>query len=151
MELTEFLNYFYENSMKVLLAPLLANTNPDLTPTDNYRTCQLLALTLELCAFFVEHHSYHCSTYFIGKNVLRRVLVLLKSRHTFLRLAALRLFRKVISMKDEYYNRYLTRNSLFEPIVTAFLVNGNRYNLLNSAIIELFEYIQFVSLHAPQL
>ena len=135
--------------MSVLLAPLIRNTNvPSAPPTDNYRVSQLLGLTLELCTFFVEHHSYHCSAYFIGKNVLRRVLVLLKSRHTFLRLAALRLFRRVVAMKDNYYNRYLIQHNLFEPIVEAFNCNGNRYNLLNSAIIELFEYIQYVSIPA---
>lgn len=29
-------------------------------------------------------------------------------------------------------------------VITCFIENGNRYNLLNSAIIELFEYIRVV-------
>ena len=35
------------------------------------------------------------------------------------------------SPQDEFYNRYLVRNNLFEPVVAAFLTNGARYNLLN--------------------
>uniref|UniRef100_A0AAY4BPW6 Serine/threonine-protein phosphatase 4 regulatory subunit 3 n=1 Tax=Denticeps clupeoides TaxID=299321 RepID=A0AAY4BPW6_9TELE len=55
---------------------------------------------------------------------------------------ALRFMRKIIGLKDEFYNRYVMRNFLFEPVVKAFLNNGSRYNLMNSAIIEMFEYIR---------
>eukprot|EP00111_Clytia_hemisphaerica_P024934 TCONS_00073459-protein len=39
------------------------------------------------------------------------------------------------------YNKYIIVGRLFKPIVQAFLVNGQRYNLLNSAILELFQFI----------
>lgn len=38
------------------------------------------------------------------------------------------------------------RNFLFEPVIKAFLNNGSRYNLMNSAIIEMFEYVRVVSI-----
>ena len=38
--------------------------------------------------------------------------------------------------------RYLTRNDLFEPALQAFLANGEQYNLLNSAFLELIEFIK---------
>jgi len=59
--------------------------------------------------------------------------------------AALRFCRRIIGLKDEQYHRYVIKNNLFEPIVHAFKANGCKYNLLNSAIIELFEYIRAVS------
>jgi protein phosphatase-4 regulatory subunit 3 len=34
------------------------------------------------------------------------------------------------------------RNNLFEPVVAAFLANGPRYNLLNSAVLELLDFIR---------
>lgn len=34
-------------------------------------------------------------------------------------------------LQDEFYNRYLVRNNLFDPVIAAFLANGPRYNLLN--------------------
>ena len=34
------------------------------------------------------------------------------------------------------------RNNLFEPVVAAFVANGPRYNLLNSAVLELLEFIR---------
>ncbi|MEQ2181514.1 Serine/threonine-protein phosphatase 4 regulatory subunit 3, partial [Goodea atripinnis] len=78
----------------------------------------------------------------MNKDLLRRVLVLMNSKHTFLALCALRFMRRIIGLKDEYYNRYIIKGNLFEPVINALLDNGTRYNLLNSAIIELFEFIK---------
>uniref|UniRef100_A0A4W6F9N1 Serine/threonine-protein phosphatase 4 regulatory subunit 3 n=1 Tax=Lates calcarifer TaxID=8187 RepID=A0A4W6F9N1_LATCA len=151
-EKTEFLSFFYKYCMHVLTAPLLANTAHDknskafillcLFCADNFQTAQLLALILELLTFCVEHHTYHIKTYIMNKDLLRRVLVLMNSKHTFLALCALRFMRRIIGLKDEYYNRYIIKGNLFEPVINALLDNGTRYNLLNSAIIELFEFIK---------
>lgn len=64
-------------------------------------------------------------------------------------LGALRFMRRIIGLKDEFYNRYIMRNFLFEPVIKAFLNNGSRYNLMNSAIIEMFEYVRVVSIMLP--
>lgn len=70
-----------------------------------------------------------------------------RSTHSlrFLAPGALRFMRRIIGLKDEFYNRYIMRNFLFEPVIKAFLNNGSRYNLMNSAIIEMFEYVRVVS------
>ncbi|KAM4522387.1 serine/threonine-protein phosphatase 4 regulatory subunit 3 isoform 2-T2 [Odontesthes bonariensis] len=141
-EKTEFLSFFYKHCMHVLSAPLLANTTEEKPSKDDFQTSQLLALILELLTFCVEHHTYHIKNYIINKDILRRVLVLTASQHAFLALCALRFMRRIIGLKDEFYNRYIMRNFLFEPVIKAFLNNGSRYNLMNSAIIEMFEYIR---------
>lgn len=64
--------------------------------------------------------------------------------HFFLHVGALRFMRRIIGLKDEFYNRYITKGNLFEPVINALLDNGTRYNLLNSAVIELFEFIRVV-------
>lgn len=38
--------------------------------------------------------------------------------------------------------RHLIRNQLLDPVMTAFWDNGERYNLLNSAVLELVEFIR---------
>lgn len=141
-EKTEFLSFFYKHSMHVLTAPLLANTTDDKPNKDDYQTAQLLSLILELLSFCVEHHTYHMKNYILSKDLLRRVLVLLKSRHTFLVLCALRFMRRIIGLKEDFYIRYIIRGNLFQPIFDAFKQNGKRYNLLNSALLELFEFIK---------
>lgn len=59
-------------------------------------------------------------------------------------LGALRFLRKIVGLKDEQYNLIIVRNNLFAPVVDAFKANKRRYNLLNSAMIELFEFIRQV-------
>eukprot|EP00058_Branchiostoma_floridae_P024571 XP_002610061.1 hypothetical protein BRAFLDRAFT_125685 [Branchiostoma floridae] len=86
-EKTEFLSFFYKNCMHVLTAPLLANTTEDKPSKDDYVTAQLLSLILELLAFCVEHHTYHIRNYIFNKDLLRRILVLMKSSHGHLALS----------------------------------------------------------------
>ncbi len=56
--------------------------------------------------------------------------------------------RKIIALKDEFYNRYIIKGNLFVPVVDAFVYNNGRYNLLDSAILEMFEFIKMVSQQA---
>ncbi|NXV94115.1 P4R3B phosphatase, partial [Calonectris borealis] len=125
---------------------VVGSTKANTICPDNYQTAQLLALILELLTFCVEHHTYHIKNYIMNKDLLRRVLVLMNSKHTFLALCALRFMRRIIGLKDEFYNRYITKGNLFEPVINALLDNGTRYNLLNSAVIELFEFIRVVNI-----
>ena len=53
--------------------------------------------------------------------------------------------RKIIHLKDEFYNRYITKGNLFAPVIDALILNKGRYNLLDSAILEMFEHIRVVS------
>ena len=84
-EKTDFLNFFYKHCMGTLIGPLLANTASD-KPESNDDNCsvQLLSLILELLSFCVECHTYHIKNYILHKDLLRRILVLMKSQHMFL-------------------------------------------------------------------
>lgn len=93
------------------IAPLLSNTIADKPVNEDYQSVQLLGLVLELLSFCVEHHTYHIKNCILQKDLLKRVLVLMKSTHTFLVLGALRLLRKIIALKDEFYNRYIINNA----------------------------------------
>uniref|UniRef100_A0A146LM43 Serine/threonine-protein phosphatase 4 regulatory subunit 3 n=1 Tax=Lygus hesperus TaxID=30085 RepID=A0A146LM43_LYGHE len=141
-EKTDFLNYFYKHSIHILIDPLLQNTANGSLARDDYRTVQLLGLILELLSFCVEHHTFHIKNCIINKDLLRCILVLMKSSHTFLVLCALRFMRKIIALKDDFYNRYIIKGNLFAPVIDAFIRNNGRYNLLDSAILEMFEFIK---------
>ncbi|VIO98198.1 Uncharacterized protein BM_BM3995 [Brugia malayi] len=138
----EFLTFFYRRSMETLCRPLYANTENDTLKKDNYHCANQQAMIIDILCFCFEHHAVHMRNYCINNKLLNRVLVLLKSKHHFLALTALRLFRRVVQLKDEFYYRYTVRDNVMRPIVECFKKNGHRYNLLNSAIIELFEFIR---------
>jgi protein phosphatase-4 regulatory subunit 3 len=137
-----FLNYFYEHCMHRLLAPLMAQTTGEKISKDTAQNAVLLGHILELLSLCVERHSHYICKYIIERNLLGRVLVLMTSFHRHLTLAALRFCRRIVGLKDEFYNRYIIKHNLFSPIIKSFMANGQRYNLVNSAIIELFEFIK---------
>lgn len=97
----------YHSIICVFLAPLLLNTIGERPQTEDYQTAQLLGIVLDILSFCVEHHTYHIKNFIIQKDLLKRILVLMKSSHTFLVLGALRLLRKIVALKDEFYNRYV--------------------------------------------
>ena len=45
-------------------------------------------------------------------------------------------------MKDDFYFKKIISVNIFAPVLDVFLNNGGRYNLLDSAVIDLFEHIR---------
>ena len=79
------------------------------------------------------------------------MLKLLGRREAWLVVTAIRFMRACVTLKDDFYNRHITKFGLFGPLFEVFLANGDRYNLLNSAVLDLMEFIRRenikVSLH----
>ncbi|NXQ34721.1 PP4R3 phosphatase, partial [Alaudala cheleensis] len=149
-----FFNSFYTRCLPVLTAPLLANAAKGLFLfflfcslkalfflVDDHPTAQLLALILELLTFCVTRHKEHMRAYILHQDLLRRVLLLINSKHTFLALGALHFLRKIIALKDELYTCYIIQGNLLAPLVQALLENG-AFNLLHWAVLELFEFLR---------
>lgn len=102
----------------------------------------ILSNITELLCFCVLHHSYRIKYYFLRNNVIEKVLCLTRRKEKYLVAAAVRFLRTILSRNDAYLNRHIVSHNLFEPVIQAFTANGNRYNLLNSAVLELIEFIR---------
>ncbi|KAI3459229.1 hypothetical protein Pfo_015892 [Paulownia fortunei] len=103
---------------------------------------EILLNICDLLCFCVLHHSYRIKCNFLLNNVIDKVLYLTRRREKYLVVAAVRFVRTLVSRSDEHLMNHFVKNNLFKPIVDAFVANGDRYNLLNSAVLELFEYIR---------
>jgi len=97
---------------------------------------------VDLLCYCVRHHSYRVKYYILRNNVVDKVLRLTRRRERAVAVAAVRFMRTCLDIKDEFYHRYLIKNSLFEPIVAAFVANGPRNNLLNSTVLELLDFVR---------
>lgn len=102
----------------------------------------ILSNITELLCFCVLHHSYRIKYYLLRNNGIEKVLCLTRRKEKYLVAAAVRFLRTILSRNDAYLNRHIVNHNLFEPVIQAFTANGNRYNLLNSAVLELIEYIR---------
>ncbi|KAE8685769.1 putative protein translocase [Hibiscus syriacus] len=102
---------------------------------------EILLNICELLCFCVVHHPYRIKCNFLLDNVIDKVLLLTRRREKYLVVAAVRFVRTVLSRRDEHLINHFVKKNLLKPVVDAFVANGNRYNVLNSAVLELFEYI----------
>ncbi|KAK8572064.1 hypothetical protein V6N13_047686 [Hibiscus sabdariffa] len=110
--------------------------------SQNSTTPEILLNICEFLRFCVVHHPYRIKCNFLLNNVIDKVLLLTRRREKYLVVAAVRFVRTILSRRDEHLiNRFVKKN-LLKPVVDAFVANGDRYNLLNSAVLELFEYIR---------
>ncbi|VDL78001.1 unnamed protein product [Nippostrongylus brasiliensis] len=139
---SEFLSLFYQRSIFTLVRPMMENVKGGTIKRDDYCTANRQSLIVRLLCFCIEHHSFSMRQHCISNDLLNKVLVLLQSRHHFLALAALKMLRTVLAVKDDFYNRYIVREKVLDRVVECFVRNGARYNLLNSAMLELFDYIR---------
>ncbi|CAM9573461.1 unnamed protein product, partial [Laminaria digitata] len=96
----------------------------------------------DLLSFCVRSHTFRMKYFVLRNNVVSRVLRLLSCKDRYLQLAAIRFLRSCVGIKDEFYNRYLVKNNLLAPVFALFRENRGRDNLINSAVIELVEFIR---------
>ncbi|KAL7594881.1 hypothetical protein Lser_V15G31349 [Lactuca serriola] len=103
---------------------------------------EILLNIYDLLCFCVLQHPYKIKSKFLLSGVIEKVLSLTCRREKYLVVAAIRFIRTLVSLKDEQLMNHMGKNNLLKPIVDVFVDNGSRYNLLNSAVLELFEYIR---------
>lgn len=145
-----FLEFFYNTCMQSLVEPIRSSTTSsgNIEPSANDRkTAQLLSIMLELLTFFIEHHYSQLRNYIVNSDLLTRIISLIKSRHKFLVLSVVRFFRRLLATKDEVYFDLIMNANLFSPVIQVLKNNNGRYNLLDSAILEMFESIQTVDFY----
>ncbi|XP_019263565.1 PREDICTED: serine/threonine-protein phosphatase 4 regulatory subunit 3 isoform X1 [Nicotiana attenuata] len=104
---------------------------------------EILLNICDLLCFCIVHHPYRIKCNFLLNNVIDKVLFLTRRKEKYLVVAAVRFMRTLISRnQDEHLMNYIAKHNLLKPVVDAFFANGDRYNLLNSAVLELFEHIR---------
>lgn len=106
------------------------------------------SFAVELLSFCVRAHLYRMKFFLLRSRVLGSILKMLhptassSSGDRCLKLAALRLLRSVLSVKDEFYHRHIIQHNLFSPVFDAFRANPVGDNLISSAIVEMCDFIQ---------
>ncbi|TYK02946.1 serine/threonine-protein phosphatase 4 regulatory subunit 3A isoform X1 [Cucumis melo var. makuwa] len=103
---------------------------------------EILSNICEMLCFCVLHHPYKIKSNFLVNNVIDKVLLLTHRREKYLVVAAIRFVRTILSRHDDELISHFIKNNLLKPIIDAFVANGNRYNLLNSSVLDLFDYIR---------
>ena len=137
---SRLLTIFYDECMDTVMAPLDVETVPPLA--ENLAPHERLVHVLELLSFTVPMHTYHIKNYVMRQGVIAKVNRVIASPHMVLKLAALRLLRTIIGLKNEFYNRHLIKIGIFGPVVAGLVQNGPKNNLVFSCTLEILEFIR---------
>ncbi|KAF5826151.1 hypothetical protein DUNSADRAFT_4544, partial [Dunaliella salina] len=144
VEKNEFLDVFYDQFLGRLLDVLVQDKG--INPREGTRSvpAATIGLVVDLMCFLVLQHSFRCKYWALRNQLVPKVMSVLRRKERWLVCAAVRFFRTMLSIKGdiEFYTRIILKGNLLEPLMTVFIENGTRYNLLYSAVLELLEYIR---------
>lgn len=138
----QFIQEFYNQSAKRLFQPLKDLEHRRSMATLTVQETSLYTHLVEVLGFFVRQHSYRSKFFILAENLHARIAQLLACPQKHMKLTALKWFRTCIGLQDEFHNRQLIQHRLFDPILQIVYETMPRDNLLNSACLELFEYIK---------
>lgn len=139
----EYFTNFYIRVAPILFAPLIrANNNPppnELQGRDNISLIHLV----KFVSFICSEHDRRLSRQFVLENgLLDSVSELIEPSNSLqLRLTAVRCFKNIMCLDDEYYHRYMISKDLFRPILGLLEENLYEDNLANSCIQDFFKII----------
>ena len=118
-------------------------TNFGLAVNDlTFQEVTLYSHLVDILTFFVRQHLFRTRNSIHSESLAPRVAQLLEAPQKHLKLAALKFFRTLISLQDTFYQALMTHNNTFGLILDIVSETMPRDNLLNSACLELFEFIK---------
>eukprot|EP00963_Diacronema_lutheri_P010015 scaffold945_cov382-Pavlova_lutheri.AAC.2 len=103
---------------------------------------EIVLLIMDLLGFCVQYHSIRAQYFVLQNDVFGKVLHLLLKRDKVLPVAAVRFLRTCIGLKEKFYISNIISRRLLDLVMDAFHKNGRRYNLLNSVVLELLEFVK---------
>jgi len=138
----KFIGLFYEKHVARLMEAISEGV-PDYYYSGSRGTpVGTLMLVIELLSYCISQHSYRIKYFILRNNLVDQILQLLERPEKALAAGAIRFLKTCILMKDEFYNRYLVKNNLLEPVLRAYLKHCHKENLVHSAILDLLDLLR---------
>eukprot|EP00210_Caulerpa_lentillifera_P008601 g8205.t1 len=129
------LDIFYKDSITELISSLSLDPGQTVSP-------RAKGAILDLLCFCVQNHGYTIKYTILRGSVIQQVLALFKAKERWLVISAVRLVRILVGMKDEFFDRMINRTNIPDHLIDLLLENGERNNMLNSTLLELFDFVR---------
>ncbi|KAK0718285.1 component of IIS longevity pathway SMK-1-domain-containing protein [Lasiosphaeria miniovina] len=135
-----FLTHFYEHSAVRLFKPLL-----DLEKRAELRFNVLhdgiFGYLNDILCFYIRQHQHRSKYFLLQHNIAQRFNRLLSCKEKHLQLVAIRFFRQLVVLQDDFYIKHLADKQILGPVLDVLLRTMPRDNLLCSACLDLFGLI----------
>jgi protein phosphatase-4 regulatory subunit 3 len=137
----QFAQDHFDRSCRKLFLPLSQLENRDSLKSFTFQEVALHSHLVEILTFFVRQHSLRSRDFVLRNSLPPRVAQLLTAPQKPLKLTALKFFRTCVSLQDQFYTQTIVKGNAFELILNIVIETMPRDNLLNSACLELFEFV----------
>ncbi|KAL4778530.1 component of IIS longevity pathway SMK-1-domain-containing protein [Aspergillus varians] len=137
-----FVQNHFDESSKRLFAPLKRLEDQSSPHGLTLQAVALYSHLVDILTFFVRQHLYRCRNVIQNERLAAHITRLLCVPQKHLKLTALKFFRTLLSLQDTFYQALMTHNDTFGLILDIVYETMPRDNLLNSACLELFEFIK---------
>ncbi|KAK9558851.1 Platinum sensitivity protein [Aspergillus fumigatus] len=134
-------NHFDESARRLFLPLRRLENRTDLNDL-TFQEVSLYSHLVDILTFFVRQHLYRSRNVIHNEALAPRIAQLLRVPQKHLKLTALKFFRTLVSLQDTFYQALMTHNNTFGLILDIVYETMPRDNLLNSACLELFEFIK---------
>jgi protein phosphatase 4 regulatory subunit 3 len=138
----QFAQDHFDRSCKKPFVPLKELESRHTLQDFTYQEVSLHSHLVEILTFFIRQHSLRSRHFVLSENLPPRVAQLLSVPQKPLKLTALKFFRTCVSLQDQFYANQITQNNTFDLILDIVIETMPRDNLLNSACLDLFEFIK---------
>ncbi|OAF70785.1 hypothetical protein A3Q56_01476 [Intoshia linei] len=138
MDRSDFVKVFFKKGKQGFNKPL---TELKENFIDNYFNAQVISIIAELLLYCVDFHPFQAKVFIMDYDIIGKLTVIFQSKFKFTKLAVIRLVRKIITKKDNSFNKYLVDKGMLKCVFECFLENEHQNNLIDSAIIDFFEYM----------
>lgn len=133
---------YFEDSARKLFLPLKQLESKGNLNNLPFQEVALYSHLVDILTFFVRQHTGRARGFLHDEILAPRVAQLLTAPQKHLKLVALKFCRTLIACQDTFYSHQLTQNNILELILNIVYESMPRDNLLNSACLELFEYVK---------
>ncbi|KAI8885277.1 DUF625-domain-containing protein [Backusella circina FSU 941] len=148
-ETESFLALFYEKHADTLLRPIddvpvkpMGLTGSIEALDMSLDQAQLCLYICDLVSFIVRQHQFRSKFILLQKDRFLKIAQFYRCKQICIKLAALRVFRVCIGTSDEFYHQHLIKLNIFEPTIRVLLDTNGRDCLLNSACLDILEFIK---------
>ncbi|KAG2381392.1 hypothetical protein C9374_006381 [Naegleria lovaniensis] len=142
----QFIDQFYKHHIELVASPILSPETTINTFTKVSVRVSCIIHSLELLSFAVTNHKHRSKNFLISHDVISKAIHLLDVyKEKDLVLSVIRFFKTIIGKNDLLLHNYILTHNLFDPIMEIWRKNATCYNLINSAIIDLFDMMTRLS------
>ncbi|KAI9319885.1 component of IIS longevity pathway SMK-1-domain-containing protein [Dichotomocladium elegans] len=148
-ESEEFVNRFFTDFSSDFLKPLDSLEKQQMKldgPIENLELTKeqgdIYIYICDLLCFIIRQHSSKVRPLLTTSDLCTKIMQLYRCKQAAVKLSAVKFVRTCVGILDGFYIQSLIKNNVFEPTIRILLDTDGKDNLLNSACIELLEFIR---------